>query len=132
MTLTFSLFFKVVNLLIHNYDMKFWNKLCGIVLFFLVFCSAVRSQSNTSLKLNYKNFILKNVLIASDTSSCHSVATVANKAFQISESTISENFSTACYGFFCRQELKIEKVTRIPFRFRLGSLQQCNYYEGKE
>ncbi len=46
-------------------------------------------------------------------------------------SVIPGNFVTCNYGFFCRQELKIEKATNIPIRFRLGSLEQCNYYEGK-
>ena len=44
---------------------------------------------------------------------------------------ISANFYTQHFGFFCRQELKFEKITRVPFRFRLGSLQYCNYLESK-
>ena len=44
---------------------------------------------------------------------------------------VSADFSICNFGFFCRKELVIEKATRIPLRLRLGSLQQCNYYEGK-
>lgn len=51
-----------------------------------------------------------------------------NNDFQI----IPSNLSVCTYGFFCKQELKIEKATKLPLRIRLGSLQQCNYYEGKE
>ena len=44
---------------------------------------------------------------------------------------IPSNYHTVQFGFFCKQELQIEKATRIPFRFRLGSLAACNAIEGK-
>ncbi|MFA6057979.1 MAG: hypothetical protein WC756_07260 [Taibaiella sp.] len=34
-------------------------------------------------------------------------------------------------GVACKAELKLEKATKIPFRFRLGSLQQTDYMERK-
>ncbi|MCP9752962.1 hypothetical protein [Ferruginibacter sp. HRS2-29] len=44
---------------------------------------------------------------------------------------IPANFYSTNLGFFCKKEWKIEKATKIPFRFRLGSVQYVDYLEGK-
>lgn len=41
------------------------------------------------------------------------------------------NFSLQHMAFFCRQEWKCEKATGIPLRFRVGSLQECDWLEQK-
>ena len=46
-------------------------------------------------------------------------------------SVISSNYYTNNFGFFCKKELQFEKATKIPLRFRLGSLQYNDYLEGK-
>jgi hypothetical protein len=44
---------------------------------------------------------------------------------------IPSNFHLKSFGFFCYKELQFEKATKIPFRFRLGSMDYVNQLEGK-
>jgi hypothetical protein len=44
---------------------------------------------------------------------------------------ISANYYAQNLGFFCKKELQLEKITKVPFKFRLGSVQQCDRMEGK-
>jgi hypothetical protein len=46
--------------------------------------------------------------------------------------TLNKDHYTKNLAFFCRQELKLEKATGLPVRFRVGSLEQCNKLEGKQ
>jgi|SRR6185437_9255464 len=111
--------------------MVFWNKICGFILISILSCLFSNAQITTSIKLNYINFLVKSKLKASDTT-FHFIPLSLFTDIENTKSPITEDFSTCTYGFFCREEVKIEKTTRMPIRFRLGSLAQCNYYEGKK
>lgn len=46
-------------------------------------------------------------------------------------SIVSPDLYTLEFGFFCRKELQVEKLTNVKVRFRLGSIQQSDFLEGK-
>ena len=112
--------------------MIFWNKFCGLVLFLLITGLCSPAQNTTLPRGKYYFSSLKNKLNSSG-SLIHftpplSIVTGLQNVKQI----VPADFYTCNIGFFCKKELLIEKATKIPLRFRLGSLQQCNYYEGKK
>ena len=136
--------------------MFFWNKFCGIIGFFLILSAASYAQSSIELLSLKNNFFLEPASTIVDgyakLASFDKTSISFNKNASLIKSknhlvikepsdyfpftftdpnSIPADFSTCRYGFFCRVELKIEKATKIPLRIRLGSLEQCNYYEGK-
>jgi hypothetical protein len=44
---------------------------------------------------------------------------------------ITPDYYTSNFGYFCKKELQLEKITKLPFKFRLGSVEQCDWLEGK-
>ncbi len=52
------------------------------------------------------------------------------QAFHVKQ-FISRDYYVKHLGLICEKEFRFEKATKIPFRFRLGSLEYCNKMEGK-
>jgi hypothetical protein len=50
--------------------------------------------------------------------------------FKTNLQTLPANQATVNYGFFCRQELQMEK-RNIPVKLRVGSMDYCNWLENK-
>ncbi len=44
---------------------------------------------------------------------------------------IAANYYTQNLGFFCKKELQLQKAIKVPFMFRLGSVEMCDRLEGK-
>ena len=109
--------------------MMFWNKICGIILIIL-FASL---SGNAQILNNLNNSSLKNIANNNGTYFSKGKVNNTDKDFLMSPiSVIPQDYYTQHFGIMCKKELAIEKATKIPLRFRLGSLQQCNYLEGKK
>lgn len=56
-------------------------------------------------------------------------AIVSKELYSI-QNKVAPNYYTTQTGFFCNQERALEKKTKIPFKFRLGSLSYTEQLEG--
>lgn len=77
--------------------------------------------------IDVSHLSLKNIPVAKPITATKAIFTVN----QLSYFVINPNYYTQHFGLFCKKELQLEKITKIPFRFRLGSIQQCDWMEGK-
>lgn len=111
--------------------MIFWNKFCALVLFLLISSLCSPAQNTTLPRLN-ATFLLKNKLNSSGSLIHFTPPLSVITSFRNVKQIVPADFYTCNIGFFCKKELLIEKTTKIPLRFRLGSLEQCDYYEGKK
>ncbi len=106
--------------------MRFWNKICGFILTIFFFSFSCTAQE----KFSKKYFISPNLLSQQYKTPAKYI--INTQDFINIHSIIPQDYYTRHFGYMCKKELAIEKATKIPFRFRLGSLQQCNYLEGKK
>ena len=107
--------------------MKYWNKICGFVIIFFLwaFFGVAQTTKNTALfasrlsplKISSLAVSFKNQNVNAPTISLHLIA---------------PNYYTQNFGFVCKKELALHKAIKTTLFVRLGSLQQCNYLEGKK
>lgn len=106
--------------------MLFWNKICGFIAIFLLFGLSLNAQTANYINLS-GNVISQKYLPLQGRNLINKDLIKPARPLTV----IPQNYYTQHFGIMCKKELALEKATKIPFRFRLGSLQQCNYLEGK-
>jgi hypothetical protein len=105
------------------------NKKCEILFFCMIFVGpdcfaqiAVTPKVQVSLIMQALKPATPFVLTG------HMAQATTDNTFPI----LSSDYYAKQLGFFCKQEIKFDKLTKIPFRLRLGSIEQCNLLEGKK
>ncbi len=106
MLLIISLLFLIINLSILNI-----KNVYIILIFFCGFNNSATSQFNEKRNSQFAK---------KDSSSLFS------KPF-----SISSNYQSLGWGFFCKKEWQLEKAIKIPIKFRLGTFEYSNKLEGK-
>jgi len=104
--------------------MSYWNKICGFLAIFFVIAFSATAQKNIFLPASFKNKSLcADSVLAKPQAQLYSINSIK---------ILDQNYYTSHLGFMCKKELALEKLTKVPLRLRLGSMQQCNYLEGKK
>ena len=99
-----------------------------ILIFCMIFVANAAFSQNLSVREAKKGLLVfpKKPVNTSVLQSIPAPLTPMTMKPPVSPGVYAENL-----GFFCRQEIKLEKATKIPFKFRLGSVQECDRMEGK-
>jgi hypothetical protein len=114
---------------------SFWNNYCGIVFLFLTVSPQTQAQQGLSKKPADTSWNKYSYLTAIKQPAIQKIFPYPLNTQSFSPLNIKgvpANYYSCHMGFFCKQELKLEKITLIPFRFRLGSLDYVNKLEGKK
>jgi hypothetical protein len=112
---------------------------CFLVVLMLIFCTKIFGQNVTCYKTAYKEAYsiagknyspgVKTDMITPE-KIFQNVEKKLPRLYSITDFQLSKHYYSGL-GFFCRKELQLQKITSIPFRFRLGSLNYVNWLEQK-
>lgn len=102
--------------------------------FFLFFCMIFVGQSVFCQQK--PSWVTKNTPAQAFTSSGLGIKYAVDSRSNIKKlyygvAIIQPNYYTQNFGFFCKKEWEFEKLVNVPLKLRLGSVQYCDWMEGK-
>lgn len=88
----------------------------------MIFVGKLATAQQNELKSN----------IAKDFINSYFYSSVSFNGRDIPKTVVPAKFYVNNLGFFCKQELKLQAITRLPVKLRLGTVQYCDWMEGKK
>ena len=119
---------------------------CFLVVFLLMFCGRIFAQQGSGIIVVGIDPDFFKIRMVETSQKSNQLLLVSQKIYysqnnispvqrQLSSFSAIQIISPSLYasqlGFICKKEWQLEKITSIPFRFRLGSLAYVNYLEQK-
>jgi hypothetical protein len=97
--------------------------------FYLFVCIGIHAQSGLHKFQSKETVSVKPFDTSRLFSTRSSIRTSTNPILPVT--IIPENYYASHLSFFCSKEMQIEKTTKLPLRFRLGSVSYTDRMEGK-